>query len=101
MSGDNFAIKPNRSGDGQDRDLELGPVGNAGVLIRNNGSPAWYFNAEGNLVDQGAHSITAGAVATGENILYRCSTAGVLRAGQTTTVPGDCGTAVDTGLRVN
>jgi hypothetical protein len=30
----------------------------------------------------------------------RCTVAGTLRVGQTTTVAGDCGTAVDTGLRV-
>ena len=40
------------------------------------------------------------AVNGGTNILYRCSVAGILRIGQTTTVSGDCGTAVDTGLRV-
>jgi hypothetical protein len=39
--------------------------------------------------------------AVGANILYRCTVAGTLRAGATTTVAGDCGTAVDTGLRVN
>ena len=37
----------------------------------------------------------------GTNILYRCTVAGTLRVGQTTTVSADCGTAVDTGLRVN
>jgi hypothetical protein len=36
----------------------------------------------------------------GTNPLYRCLTAGNLRAGQTTTVSSDCGTYVDTGLRV-
>jgi lysophospholipase L1-like esterase len=39
-------------------------------------------------------------VGGGTNILYRCSVAGTLRVGQTTTVSADCGTAVDTGLRV-
>lgn len=37
----------------------------------------------------------------GTLVLYRCTVAGTLRVGQTTTVPGDCGTAVDTGLRIN
>jgi hypothetical protein len=37
----------------------------------------------------------------GTNILYRCTSAGTLRMGQTTTVSADCGSAVDTGLRVN
>lgn len=36
----------------------------------------------------------------GPSVLYRCSVAGTLRAGQTTTVSADCGTAVDTGLLV-
>ena len=40
------------------------------------------------------------SVGTGTNILYRCTVAGALRVGQTTTVSADCGTAVDTGLRV-
>jgi hypothetical protein len=40
------------------------------------------------------------AIGTGTNVLYRCTVAGTLRVGQTTTVAGDCGTAVDTGLRV-
>ncbi len=37
----------------------------------------------------------------GSTTLYRCTVAGALRVGQTTTVSADCGTAVDTGLRVN
>ena len=37
----------------------------------------------------------------GTIILYRCTVAGTLRVGQITTVSADCGTAVDTGLRVN
>lgn len=36
----------------------------------------------------------------GANVVYRCTVAGTLRVGQTTTVSADCGTAVDTGLRV-
>lgn len=44
---------------------------------------------------------TAGTVVpkNGTNVIYRCSVAGTLRAGQLTSVSGDCGTAVDTGLR--
>jgi hypothetical protein len=41
------------------------------------------------------------SIGGGTNILYRCTAAGALRVGQTTTVSADCGTAVDTGLRVN
>jgi len=37
----------------------------------------------------------------GTTVLYRCTVAGTLRVGQLTTVSGDCGTAVDSGLRVN
>jgi hypothetical protein len=44
-----------------------------------------------------ASSLTAGG---GSNIVYRCSVAGAARLGALTTVSGDCGTAVDTGLRV-
>jgi hypothetical protein len=40
------------------------------------------------------------AVSGGTNVVFRCSVAGTLRAGQLTTVSADCGTAVDTGLRV-
>jgi hypothetical protein len=36
---------------------------------------------------------------SGVNIVYRCTVAGTLRVGQLTTVAGDCGTAIDTGLR--
>jgi len=39
-------------------------------------------------------------VTTGSTVLYRCSVAGTLRIGELTTVSGDCGTAVDTGLRI-
>jgi hypothetical protein len=35
----------------------------------------------------------------GATTIYRCSVAGTLRAGAFTSVAGDCGTAVDTGLR--
>ena len=35
----------------------------------------------------------------GTTIIYRCSVAGALRAGQLTSVSSDCGTAVDTGMR--
>lgn len=48
----------------------------------------------------GANTVITSA-ATGANILYRCTVAGTLRAGQTTTVPGDCGTAVDTHIKVD
>lgn len=41
------------------------------------------------------------SIGGGTNILYRCTAAGALRVGQTTTVSSDCGAAVDTGLRVN
>ena len=37
----------------------------------------------------------------GTTILYRCTVAGTLRVGQLTTVSADCGTAIDSGLRVN
>ena len=36
----------------------------------------------------------------GSTIVYRCATAGTARAGTLTTVSADCGTAVDTGVRV-
>ena len=45
--------------------------------------------------------VNAVQVSVGASVLYRCTIAGTLRVGQTTTVAGDCGTAVDTGLRVN
>jgi hypothetical protein len=35
----------------------------------------------------------------GTTIIYRCLTAGTLRAGQLTSVSADCGSSVDTGLR--
>lgn len=37
----------------------------------------------------------------GSSAVYRCSVAGAARAGTLTTVSTDCGTAVDTGLRIN
>jgi hypothetical protein len=40
------------------------------------------------------------AIGSGTTIVYRCSVAGTARAGTLTTVSADCGTAVDTGLRV-
>ena len=54
-------------------------------------------------LDQSQNATFAGTVSAqgGTNILYRCTVAGTLRVGQTTTVSADCGTAVDTGLRVN
>jgi hypothetical protein len=48
----------------------------------------------------GCDSLAGCAVNQGTNPLYRCTVAGTLRAGQTTTVAADCGTAVDTGFRV-
>jgi len=50
-----------------------------------------------------AQNVVFGTVSSsgGANIVYRCSVAGTLRLGQLTTVSGDCGTAVDTGMRVN
>ena len=51
-----------------------------------------------------AIGITAGgaiSINNGTNALFRCTVAGTLRVGQTTTVSGDCGASVDTGLRVN
>ena len=39
-------------------------------------------------------------VANGTNTLYRCVTAGALPVGTMTTKPSECGSAVDTGLRV-
>lgn len=41
------------------------------------------------------------AIKGGTTTVYRCSVAGAARAGSLTTVSADCGTAVDTGLRVN
>lgn len=46
-------------------------------------------------------NVVVTSAATGANILYRCSVAGTLRAGQTTTVAADCGTAVDTHIKVD
>lgn len=40
------------------------------------------------------------AIDNGTSVVYRCTAEGVLRIGQLTTVPSDCGTAVDAGLRI-
>lgn len=48
-------------------------------------------------LDDGNGNISAGG---GSNIMYRCTSAKVLPVGALTIVPTDCGSAVDTGLRV-
>lgn len=45
-------------------------------------------------------AFTTVSSAGGGNTVYRCSVAGTLRLGELTTVSTDCGTAVDSGLRV-
>lgn len=40
-------------------------------------------------------------IKSGTSTVYRCSVAGAARAGALTTVSADCGTAIDTGLKVN
>ena len=65
----------------------------------------WTFTwpaAAPTLTGQSLLGDTAGNLFWGGTIIvYRCTVAATLRVGQLTTVSADCGTAVDTGLRVN
>ena len=49
-----------------------------------------------NLIVTGTQAIDGGST-----VIYRCLTAGTLRAGALTSVAADCGTSADTGLRTN
>ena len=69
---------------------------NAGYLEDNGGNPVLVWS-NGSVSTNGVPLQAEG----GTNILYRCTVAGTLRVGQLTSVAADCGTAVDTGLRVN
>ena len=71
-----------------------------------NGMPLSNLDAAGNgtftgNLTVGGYGLFSGnvTVKSGANVIYRCTVAGTLRIGQLTSVSGDCGTAVDTGLR--
>lgn len=67
-------------------------IASLNIMLANNGTE---------IVDPSANIIgTTFTVATGTNVVYRCATAGSLSAGALTITAGDCGSTVDTGLRV-
>lgn len=72
--------------------------GNAGRVYCDTSNNCWFETiSSGNTLNLQS---TGGSVAikSGNNTLYRCTVAGTLRAGQLTSVPGDCGTAQAIGL---
>lgn len=81
-------------------------IGSDGTDLRLNSPAATIVLAANNAAKLTVSSTTVTAAVpiaanSGANIIYRCSVAGTLRVGQTTTVSADCGTAVDTGFRAN
>ena len=72
-----------------------GTTGNEQAAYYNGLTHSWTFPSSGGMTVTGPFKSEGGS-----NIVYRCSGAGTLRLGQLTTVSTDCGTAVDTGIRV-
>lgn len=74
--------------------------GGHGVLLITDGANATPYQVQA--IGTGGLNVSNGDIFSlnGTNIVYRCATAGNLRAGALTITAADCGSTVDSGLRI-
>jgi len=76
------------------------PTGTDAVIAPGFYAWIWYATPTATVTDARFETSPTLPGTSGGNVVYRCTSAGAVRSGVLTTVSADCGSSIDTGLRV-